>query len=27
LFFLGALLTVAGFVRFRLKKRSYVDDE
>jgi hypothetical protein len=27
LFFLGALLTVAGFVRFRLKKRAYVDDE
>jgi hypothetical protein len=27
LFFLGALLTVAGFVRFRTKKRSYVDDE
>jgi hypothetical protein len=27
LFFLGALLTVAGFVRFRLKKRAYVDEE
>ncbi|MGW8187928.1 MAG: peptidase MA family metallohydrolase [Desulfobacterales bacterium] len=27
LFFAGALLTVAAFVRFRLKKRSYVDDE
>jgi hypothetical protein len=27
LFFLGALLTVVGFVRFWLKKRAYVDDE
>lgn len=27
LFILGALLTVAGFVRLLLKKRAYVDDE